>query len=129
MRKKDKIKGFTLIEVTIAIFIIAIVLLATLSGFFGISLFLGKVKELALANEYLKGKMEVARGVSYGDLGSIEGIEVSEKLIPIQITDPTDPLSTATVSVTVAEVHASYSSTSYPGGFTRSITFYIYEEK
>ena len=128
MRKKDKTKGFTLVEIIISIFIIAVALLAILSGFSGTTLFLGKVRDLAIADEYLKGKMEVARGVSYGDLNSIEGIEVSEKLISIQVTDPTDH-STITVSVPVAEVRASYSSTFPPREFTRSITFYIYEDK
>jgi len=128
MRKKDKTKGFTLVEIIISIFIIAVALLAILSGFSGTTLFLGKVRDLAIADEYLKGKMEVARGVSYGDLNSIEGIEVNEKLISIQVIDPTDH-STTTVSVPVAEVRASYSSTFPLGGFTRSITFYIYEDK
>jgi len=62
------VKGFTLIEVLIAIFIIGISLLGLAVGFSNGLVWIEEVRETSVANRIAQGKMEEIRGTDPADI-------------------------------------------------------------
>jgi len=124
MHKIIRQEGFTLVEIIITIFIIAVTLLGILFGFSGVNSLAEKIADISTADKYIRGEMENARATQYENLKNLGTIEATEKSVEVQLTEP---LSTSILSITAMVVHISSSCVSviYPGKTTRAITFYI----
>ena len=117
--------GFTLIEAVVTLFVITVALLGTVTGFIKINSLTQEIKDTAIEDKYIAGKMENIRGTDFGDITTEPetGITVTEKTITVQMGDE--------IEVPVKEVSISsiWTSHAYPGKeITRTITFYAYEK-
>jgi len=127
MHKITEQEGFTLIEVIVAIFIIAVGLLAVVGAFSGERSLVEDTKREVIVNKQIASEMENIKFTNYDNIESSDGVDVSETTVTVSLSGSTT--STTSVTVKMVTVSSSYTSTFSPGQQkTRAIKFYIYRK-
>jgi len=121
MHKIIRQEGFTLIEVIVATFIIAVGLLAVAGGFLGERSLVEDTKRTVVADEQIASQMENIKFTNYDD------ITAPKTAITVFLGSPISD--TTSVTVKMVTVSSNYTSTFFHGQQkTRTITFYIYKK-
>ena len=127
MHKISRREGFTIIEVIVAVFIIAVGLLAVVGGFLGERSLVKDTKRTVVVDEQIANEMENIKFTPYDDIESSDGVDVSETTVTVSLSGSTT--STTSVTVKMVTVSSSYTSAFFHGQQkTRTIRFYVYQK-
>jgi len=120
MYKITEQKGFTLIEVMFAVFIVAVGLLAVAAGFLGQYSLVENIKRIVVADKQIASEMENKKYTDY------QMLPESETTVTVFLSGST-PTATS-VAVKIVTVSSSWTAHTYPREVTRAITFYVSEK-
>jgi len=119
MRRISRNEGFTLIELIVTIFIIAIALIGAVAVSLKTSALVQETKRVAAADEYIAGEMDNIRST---------GIDTANDKITVSISSPSVSGTYTLTSFEVVNVASSWTSSVFPHETTRAITFYVYRK-
>jgi len=128
MQKVFNIRGFTLIEVIFAVFIIGVSLLALAVSFSGTHSLVEDTKDTAIVDKQIGSKIEKVRITPYESIDELDGVSAPETEVTVTLKSSEQPDSTATIVVRLVNISSSTTRLAYPRNVTRSITCYVYEK-
>jgi len=121
MHKISKQEGFTIIEVIVAVFVIAVGLLAVAGGFLGERSLVEDTKRTVAADEQIASEMENIKFTNYTELTE------PETAVTVFLGSPVSDTTSVTVKIVTSS--SNYTSTFFHGQQkTRAIKFYVYEK-
>jgi len=112
-------EGFTLIELIVTIFIIAVALLGAVAASLKTSALVQETKRVAAADEYIAGEMDNIRS---------SGIDTADGEITVSISSPSVSGTYTLTSFEIVNVASSWTSNVLSNETTRAITFYVYRK-